>query len=610
MDGNYQGLSWAEKKLSLAKKYSIKSTFIADSPLKIVRRANAVEITYGRPVELYRALSLVKAKESQGDFTWEETPRFQSDGVMLDCSRNGVMTLDEVKRFLETMALMGLDRLLLYCEDTYSIEGYPYFGYQRGRYSKEELKEIDAFAASLGIEVVPCIQTLAHLANILWYASFSAIRDSDNNLLTDEEKTYQFIEAEIKSCRECFRSSSIHIGMDEAFMMGFGEHFYRHGYEDPTSIFLRHLDKVSGICRRYSFTPMIWSDTLFRMVHGGNYYDKNPLKAELLERVPGGIGLVYWDYYHEKEEDYDYFIKEHQRFSNPLIFAGGSWRWIGFTPLIGSSLAMSRSALNACLKNGVKDVLLTGWGDDGNECSFMTMLPAMALYAEYNYEGNDAHFASLLETVTGETLERMLLLDLPNRPDGQGQHGFGNPSKYLFYQDPIGGVFDKHTNPVYDANYAAYAQKLAQAAKESPHYAYVYQSLAELSLVLAKKANVGIRLREAYQKGDKATLKEITEVDLPFIRKHLSRFQKAMEQQWNHECKPEGFDVLDGRIGWLNERILTAEKRLQAYLADPQKSIPELAETPLYIDGRQEKGETEIMSWNWWGRNVSVNPIG
>jgi hexosaminidase len=212
--------------------------------------------------------------------------------------------------------------------------------------------------------------------------------------------------------------------------------------------------------------------------------------------------------------------------------------------------------------------------------------------------------------VSGETLERMLLLDLPNRPDGLGQHGFGNPSKYLFYQDPIGGVFDRHTNPLYDEHYAQDERLLRAAAKESPHYAYVYTTLAELSGCLVLKANVGIRLREAYQKGDKATLKAIAETELPAIRKRLARFMRAMEKQWEEECKPQGYDVLDGRFGWLLERLLSAERRLKAYLKDPKKSIPELAETPLYIDGRQEKGDSEIMSWNWWGRNASVNPIG
>lgn len=44
----------------------------------------------------------------------------------------------------------------LYTEDTYKIDGEPFFGYLRGGYTQEHLKEIDDYAFNLGIEVIPC----------------------------------------------------------------------------------------------------------------------------------------------------------------------------------------------------------------------------------------------------------------------------------------------------------------------------------------------------------------------------------------------------------------------------------------------------------------------
>ena len=64
-------------------------------------------------------------------------------GVMLDLSRNGVMKVDEIKKMIVYLAKMGYNALELYLEDTYEIEGEPYFGHLRGRYSKKELKEIN-----------------------------------------------------------------------------------------------------------------------------------------------------------------------------------------------------------------------------------------------------------------------------------------------------------------------------------------------------------------------------------------------------------------------------------------------------------------------------------
>ena len=84
-------------------------------------------------------------------------------GVMVDCSRNACYKTETVEKFIDCIARMGYNVLMLYTEDTYTLEGEPYFGYMRGRYGKEEWKQLDAYARLRGVELIPCIQTLAHL---------------------------------------------------------------------------------------------------------------------------------------------------------------------------------------------------------------------------------------------------------------------------------------------------------------------------------------------------------------------------------------------------------------------------------------------------------------
>ena len=67
----------------------------------------------------------------------------KNTGIMIDCSRNAVRRPETVKRIADIMSEMGFDTLMLYTEDTYEIEGHPYFGYMRGRYSAEEIRDID-----------------------------------------------------------------------------------------------------------------------------------------------------------------------------------------------------------------------------------------------------------------------------------------------------------------------------------------------------------------------------------------------------------------------------------------------------------------------------------
>ena len=63
-------------------------------------------------------------------------------GVMLDMSRNAVMRPSEVKNFARIIKSFGYNMIQLYTEDTYEVDGEPYFGYLRGRYSKQEIRDI------------------------------------------------------------------------------------------------------------------------------------------------------------------------------------------------------------------------------------------------------------------------------------------------------------------------------------------------------------------------------------------------------------------------------------------------------------------------------------
>jgi hypothetical protein len=68
---------------------------------------------------------------------------------MIDCSRNGVLKPEAVYFFLRNMALMGLNMLQLYTEDTFEVENEPFFGYLRGKYTSKELAAIDDYAYDL-----------------------------------------------------------------------------------------------------------------------------------------------------------------------------------------------------------------------------------------------------------------------------------------------------------------------------------------------------------------------------------------------------------------------------------------------------------------------------
>ncbi|MBR6727061.1 MAG: family 20 glycosylhydrolase [Clostridia bacterium] len=245
--------------------------------LSVIRKGDAVTITYGERIHAFRALSLLAQHINDTAYQTHETCYFNSNGVMFDVSQsNTLMTVDHVKLMLRRMAQMGLNRLMLYNEDNYEIEGWPYFGYMRSRYSEADIRELDDYAFALGIELVPCIQTLAHLVDALKWPSFSGMREDRACLLPGEERVYAFLEKAIVAATAPVRTKRIHIGMDEAMKLGRGHYFDKHGYVNAGEIMLSHLNRVMEILRRHDLEPMLWGDMFFQRIFGKySYYQQD-----------------------------------------------------------------------------------------------------------------------------------------------------------------------------------------------------------------------------------------------------------------------------------------------------------------------------------------------
>ena len=234
--------------------------------------------------------------------------------VMLDCSRNAVPNVAGIKCFIDVIQKMGYDRLLLYMEDVYEIDGEPYFGYMRSRFTKSELKEIDDYGARKGIEIVPCIQTLAHLNQIFKWAPYREINDINDILLIGHERTYELIDRMFKTCAECFTTKTIHIGLDEAFMMGLGKYWEKHGYPDRNELFLQHLNRVYEQAKDYGYERiMIWSDMFFNLAFG-EYSASGEISKSVRDKVPKNLELVFYDYSSDTYEAYEKMIKSHLAF--------------------------------------------------------------------------------------------------------------------------------------------------------------------------------------------------------------------------------------------------------------------------------------------------------
>lgn len=502
-------------------------------------------------------------------------------GVMLDVSRNGVMRVSQVKKYIDYLARMGYNVLELYAEDLYEVEGEPYFGYLRGVYTSAELKEMDAYAISKGIELIPCIQTLAHFTNMAKLPHFGHLFDCHDILLIDCEEVYEFIDKIFASLAKNFTSREVNIGMDEAHFVGLGKYLEKHGYHNRSEILVRHLGRVSEIAKKYGFTCHMWSDMFFRLINNGQYYTEDiesvKIAPEILAKVPENVGLTYWDYYSMERKKYDSMFKKHFEFGREVWFAGGAWTWQGFAPMNGFSLKGMSLAMESVRDNGIENVLITVWGDNGKECSYFSILPS--LYAIRQFAEGNFDMDSIKAGFKGEfgfDFDSWLKLDLPHvwSVEGKANDNWDCMHKTMFYTDPFLGWRDVEYARLDPVPFTEYAKELASASQDAGEFSYIFDTMAKLCDYLAYKAPLGVLTRKAYKAGKEELTKLLSNYDEAV--KYLDIFKAAFQDEWFKENKAFGWEIHDIRTAGVRSRILSCKARIQAYLNGELDTIEEL----------------------------------
>ncbi|MBQ7387511.1 MAG: beta-N-acetylhexosaminidase [Clostridia bacterium] len=552
------------------------------------------------------------ARESVTKRSISETPIFDLIAAMVDMSRNAVMKPDTVKLMLRKMALMGFNAFMLYTEDTYEIEGRPYFGYMRGRYTKDELRELDGYALSLGIELIPCIQTLGHLETHLRWRAATPYKDATSTLLVGADETYKLIDDMLDTVAECFTTRRIHIGMDETYDLGKGRYHDLNGYKKQADIYMEHLKRVTDMVRSRGMRPMMWSDMMMEFVtrpgtHCSFGYDTtNEYSEDMKKYIPEGLEQVFWSYDGPNEDYYKTNIENHQKYIGTTpIFAGGIWTWSSYSTLLKRSLNVTVPALDACKRTGVREIIATLW-HNGAECSRMTAIAGLAWYADYGYRGyyDEEGMKSCFRYATGESYDTFATLEEVDEP----QHYTVPMSRALLYNDPLIPIADKNLVGVeYREYYKNLTAKLL-ALRVSDEYAPAFDVITKLSSLFENKADFGLRLKDAYDRGDTDTLKEMAE-ECDVVIEKIRALRLSHKNSWMKYNKPFGWEVFDLRYGGLVMRFETCKDRLAAYISGEIDSIPELEEERLRLDCSDDKSEIrgEQIVWRRYpGYTISI----
>jgi hexosaminidase len=168
-----------------------------------------------------------------------DKPRFAWRGAMLDVARH-FFTVDEVKRYIDLIALLKLNHLHLHLSDDQGwrieIKSWPNLtmhggstevgGGPGGYYSQAEFADVVAYAGERFVTIVPEVDMPSHInAALASYPElncdgvapplYTGIEVGFSAMCVDKDVTYKFIDDVVREIAAVARSPYFHIGGDE-----------------------------------------------------------------------------------------------------------------------------------------------------------------------------------------------------------------------------------------------------------------------------------------------------------------------------------------------------------------------------------------------------------
>ncbi|XP_047015256.1 hexosaminidase D isoform X2 [Ictalurus punctatus] len=184
--------------------------------------------------------------------------------------------LNYLYELIQLFSDLGANGILIEYEDMFPYEGELTILQSKSHppYSREEILAIQDAAYSRGLEIIPLVQTFGHLEFVLKHSTFSNLREVSHCLGTLNPHSKQGLALILEMLHQVMglhpRSTVLHIGADEVYMLGQGEEskeWLSIPGHSTDKLFLSHVTKVAkGIRETYpSLSVIMWDDMLRNM---------------------------------------------------------------------------------------------------------------------------------------------------------------------------------------------------------------------------------------------------------------------------------------------------------------------------------------------------------
>jgi hexosaminidase len=379
---------------------------IPDEGFELAIAANGVEIRASDPRGLNWGVSALLQIHAQREsqlpcLRLRDWPDLPNRGYMLDVSRDRVPTMETLRELVDLLESLRLNQLQLYMEHTFAYAEHAEVWSDASPLTPGEIRELDAWCAERGIELVPNQNGFGHMERWLKHARYAPLAElgegerGPGSTLAPTPESVTFVRSLYAELLPNFSSRRVNIGCDEPFELGRGRSRARVERMGKGRVYLDYLLELVSALQAEGRTVQFWGDII------GQH-------AELIPELPRkGVEALAWGYEAPLDvaqipehilrslrdvgvdvEAFGGFAVQARRYAAtgvPFWVCPGTSSWLSLVGRVPNALANVRDAANAAREFGARGLLITDWGDQGHLQPPSVSLPALCLAAALSW---------------------------------------------------------------------------------------------------------------------------------------------------------------------------------------------------------------------------------
>ena len=271
--------------------------------------------------------------------TVADWPALRFRGLSVDISRGPVLTEEQMRALVRTLAEFKMNALSFYMEHVFPYRQSPLAAPAAAGITPELMRRLAEYARRYHVELVPQQQTFGHLHHLLKHELYADLGNAryGSTLAPEDERAYEWIRQTAEQLAGVFPSGYLHIGSDETF-------------EIAGDAYMRHMRRVAEMLRPLNRKLMFWGDIAL----------SQPAR---LPELPKDLVALSWTY--DPRPDYTPWIEPFRRNGIPVMVCPGLNNWSRIFPNAGDAVANINGFVRDGKRLGAIGMLNTHWVDEG-----------------------------------------------------------------------------------------------------------------------------------------------------------------------------------------------------------------------------------------------------